>query len=218
MHLIDLSMTLGPEVEPVPGHPHFHTEPLTTLERDGVNNSLITLSIHTGTHIDAPYHFIQSGLTIDQVPLERLCGQAWLCDLRGTVKHEDGSRHRITVDDLRQAGLPAGGLADTILTIFTGWSEEHWNRPDFYTQNPFLAEETSHWLIEQGVKALALDHGIDGARPWPNHTIVLSASCCIIENLVNLAAILPQREFTMYALPIKMRENGGMARVIAQLG
>ena len=70
MDLIDLSMTLGPEVEPVPGHPHFHSQPLTTLERDGVNNSLITLSIHTGTHIDAAYHFIQSGQTIDQIPKE----------------------------------------------------------------------------------------------------------------------------------------------------
>ncbi|QBD77621.1 cyclase family protein [Ktedonosporobacter rubrisoli] len=217
MHLVDLSLTLGPEVEPVPGHPHFEARPLTTLERDGVNNSLITLSIHTGTHIDAPYHFIKTGQTIDQIPLEKLCGRAWLCDLRASVRHEDSMRHRITVEDLQGAGLPNEGLADTILTIFTGWSAEHWNRADFYTQNPFLDEQTSRWLMEQRVKALALDHGIDGAKPWPNHTIVLSEGCCIIENLVNLDAILPQRAFTMYALPVKMRENGGMARVIAQL-
>jgi kynurenine formamidase len=216
MQLIDLSMTLGPEVEPVPGHPHFHSEPLTTLEQDGVNNSLITLSIHSGTHIDAPYHFIQSGRTIDQVPLERLCGPGWLCDLRGVVESDTG-RHRITVDDLQLAGLPKTGLTDVILTVFTGWSVDHWNHPDFYKQNPYFDEETSRWLVDQGVKAVALDHSIDGAKPWPNHTIMLSTDRCIIENLINLDAILPHQAFTMYALPIKMRENGGMARVIAQL-
>jgi arylformamidase len=216
MQLIDLSMTLGPEVEPVPGHPHFHSEPLTTLERDGVNNSLITLSIHSGTHIDAPYHFIQSGRTIDQVPLEQLCGPGWLCDLRGVIEKDTG-RHRITVGDLQQAGLPQTGLTDVILTVFTGWSVNHWNHPDFYKQNPYFDEETSRWLVDQGVKAVALDHSIDGAKPWPNHTIVLSTDRCIIENLINLDAILPHQAFTMYALPIKMRENGGMARVIAQL-
>ncbi len=217
MRLIDLSMTLGPEVEPVPGHPHFHSQPLTTLERDGVNNTLLTLSIHTGTHIDAPYHFIQSGQTIDQIPIEQLCGRAWLCDIRSIVNREDGARHHITVEDLQQSGLPPDGLEDTILTIFSGWSADHWNKPDFYTRNPFLDEATSLWLVDQRVKALALDHGIDGAKPWPNHTIVLSTGRCLIENLVNLDAIQPQRQFTMYALPVKMRENGGMARVIAQL-
>jgi len=216
MHLIYLSMTLGPEVEPVPGHPHFHSQPLTTLERDGVNNSLLTLSIHTGTHIDAPYHFIKSGLTIDQIPLDQLCGRAWLCDMRGVINQSKG-RHHISRADLEQSGLPRDGLEGVILTIFTGWSEEHWNRSDFYTANPFLEEETAQWLMEQGVKTLALDHGIDGARPWPNHTIVLSTGRCLIENLVNLEAMLPQRQFTMYALPVKLRENGGMARVIAQL-
>jgi arylformamidase len=215
MHLIDLSMTLGPDVEPVPGHPHFSSAPLTTLERDGVNNSLLTLSIHTGTHIDAPYHFVANGQTIDQIPLDQLCGRAWLCDLRNIVNR--GGRHRITIEDLQQAGLPPDGLADVILTTFTGWSVTHWNRADFYTGNPFFDDETSRWLVEQRVKALALDHGVDGARPWPNHTIVLSTGRCLIENLINLDAILPQREFTMYALPVKMRENGGMARVIAQL-
>jgi arylformamidase len=217
MRLIDLSITLGPAVEPVPRHPRVQAEPLTTLERDGANNTLVTFSIHTGTHIDAPLHFIPGGKTMDEIPLDRLCGRAWLCDLRQVIPRQDGVRHQITVEDLKRGGLPPGGLKDVILTLFSGWAEEHWDKPDFYTANPYLHESASRWLAEEGIKALALDFGVDGARPWPNHPTFLSQEICLIENLVNLEAILPDRDFTMYALPVKMRENGGSARVIVQL-
>lgn len=217
MQLIDLTLPLGPEVEPVPGHPRVRAETLTTLERDGVNNTLVTYSIHTGTHVDAPRHFIAGGKTMDEIPLEQLCGRAWLCDLRGVVPLEGPERHQVTVADLERGGLPPDGLGGIILTLYTGWAERHWNRPDFYTGNPYLDESTSRWLVQQGIKALALDFGVDGARPWPNHPIFLGAEICLIENLVNLDQILPRREFTLLALPLKMRENGGSARVVALL-
>lgn len=215
MRLIDLSLALGPDVEPVPRHPRVHYEVLTTLERDGANNTLATFSVHTGTHIDAPLHFIPGGKTIDEIPIERLCGRAWLCDLRGIA----GRRSEIGVADLDRGGLPpAGGLKDCILTLFSGWAAERWDKPDFYTANPYLAEEAARWLVEQGIKALALDFSVDGGRPWPNHPIFLGREICLIENLVNLDRILPQREFTMFALPVKIRGgNGGPARVVATL-
>lgn len=217
MQLIDLSITLGPEVEPVPRHPRVQAEPLTTLERDGANNTLVTFSIHCGTHIDAPLHFIPGGKTMDQIPLDRTCGKAWLCDLRGVIPMGGPERHQITVEDLHKGGLPPDGLKDVILTIFTGWAHDHWDKPDFYLGNPYLHDSTSRWLVEQGIKALAVDISVDGAKPWPNHPTFLGNDVCLIENLINLDQILPRREFTMWALPIKMRENGGNARVIAQL-
>lgn len=215
MKLVDLSLTLGPEVEPVVGHPRVRYEPLTTIEKDGVNNTLATFSIHTGTHIDAPRHFFDNGTTMDQVPLDRLCGPAWICDLRPVYQ----PRRAFTVDDLRAGGLPEGErLDDLILVLYAGWSQGHWNQPDFYTGNPYLAEETARWLVEKRIKALALDFGVDGARPWPNHTILLGSGICLIENLIGLDQILPRREFTMIALPVKIKDgNGGPARVVGLL-
>lgn len=215
MKLVDLSLPLSPEVEPVVGHPRVHYEPLTTLERDGVNNTLATFSIHTGTHVDAPRHFFPEGKTIDQIPLERLAGPAWICDLRHYVQ----PRKAITVEDLRAGGLPAGEeLQDLILVLYSGWAVGHWNQPDFYTANPYLAEEAARWLVHKGIKALALDFGIDKARPWPNHSILLGKNICLIENVVGLDQILPRRDFTLLALPIKVQDgNGGPARVVALL-
>lgn len=215
MKLIDLSLPLGPDVQPVVGHPRVRYEPLTTLERDGVNNTLATFSIHTGTHVDAPRHFFQEGKTIDEIPLDRLAGRAWLCDLRDCVQ----PRKAFTVDDLRAGGLPPGEeLQDLILVLYSGWAAEHWDRPDFYTANPYLAEETARWLVHKGIKALALDFGVDSTRPWPNHSILLGKNICLIENLVGLDQILPRRDFTLFALPIKVKDgNGGPARVVALL-
>ena len=55
--LVDLSMPLSPKTVPVPGHPEPTFTPLHLLERDGVRNTVMSLSLHTATHIDAPSHF-----------------------------------------------------------------------------------------------------------------------------------------------------------------
>lgn len=69
--LIDLTMPFSSCTIPVPGHPQPAFESLHELERDGVRNTIMRISIHTGTHIDAPSHFIEDGDAIDDLPLDR---------------------------------------------------------------------------------------------------------------------------------------------------
>src|SRR3712207_7545392 len=86
---------------PVPGHPCPRFEPLTTLEEDGVRNTTMTISIHTGTHIDAPSHFIPDGASIDEIPIHRFRRPGVRLDLRSLA--EPGEP--ITLGHLKQAGL-----------------------------------------------------------------------------------------------------------------
>ena len=79
---LDLTMPFSERTIPVPGHPCPRFEPLTTLERDGVRNTVMTASIHTGTHVDAPSHFIQDGETIDEIPVDRFHRPGVRLDLR----------------------------------------------------------------------------------------------------------------------------------------
>ena len=65
--LVDLSMPLSPKTVPVPGHPEPTFVPLHLLERDGLRNTVMSLSLHTATHIDAPSHFIAHGSAIDEI-------------------------------------------------------------------------------------------------------------------------------------------------------
>ena len=204
-------MTFSPEITPVPGHPCAEIVPLHEHATHGRSNSVVRFSIHTGTHVDAPYHFFPDGLTMDQVPLERLLRPAVLCDLRERA----APRRPFTHADLEAGGLAAGGLHGRIPVLYSGWSAAHYTAPDFYTHNPYLAEDAAGWLSEEGIAALAVDFAVDPAEPYACHQVLLGQGIPLIENLIGLDRV-EQREFTLIAFPTKIGGgNGGQARVAA---
>jgi kynurenine formamidase len=218
LRLIDLTIPWGPEVEPVPGHPRIYYVPIHHHELHGLSTAYATFSIHTGTHIDAPYHFIKDGLTMEQVPLDWLNGAAVLLDLRAVAR----PRQALTVEVLRAAAGDAGELRDRRVVLWTGWAQEQWNTPAFYTDNPYLSNDAARWLVDSGARTLAVDFAVDGGPPkppghprYPVHLITLGANVCLIENLVNLDQI-GRRHFTLIAMPVPVKGgNGGPARVAA---
>ena len=209
--IVDLTMTFGPEITPVPGHPCAEIVPLHTHETHGRSNSIVRFSIHTGTHIDAPYHFDPRGRTIDQVPLDQLLRPAVLCDLRTRA----APQRAFTRADLQAGGLLPGTLRGCIPVLYSGWSAEHYRAPNFYTHNPYLDPDVASWLKEEGIAALAVDFAVDPAEPYPCHQVLLGAGIPLIENLIGLDR-LDRREFTLIAFPTKIGGgNGGQARVAA---
>ncbi|OLC28540.1 MAG: hypothetical protein AUH31_08975, partial [Armatimonadetes bacterium 13_1_40CM_64_14] len=191
MRLIDLTIPWGPEVEPVPGHPHIYYVPIHHHELHGLSTSYATFSIHTGTHIDAPYHFIKDGLTIDRVPLEWLNGPAVLVDLRSQAR----PGQPFTVDAV-QAAAGDADLRDRRVVLWSGWAQAKWNDRAFYRDNPYVSNEAAQWLVRTGVRALGVDFAVDGGPPkppgqpkYPVHLITLGADVCLIENLINLNQI-----------------------------
>lgn len=212
--LVDLSMTWGRKVQPLEGHPQIAFEPITTHEKDKRSNTKVTFSIHTGTHIDSPYHFFPNGKTIEQLPLETFIGTAILVDLRGVAK----PGHEITLNELKEEGeLTKDNVEGKRIVLWGDWAEHRWNTPDLYKNNPYLSEEAAEWLRDSGIAALALDFAVDGAAPYPNHPILLGAEIPLIENLVNLNQI-KSREFTLIAFPLSIEGgDGSPARVIAKI-
>jgi kynurenine formamidase len=210
MKIIDLSLTWGSSITPVPGQPSISFSPLTTHEEHGRSNTKVVFSIHTGTHIDAPFHFVPGGLTIDKVDLNVFYGPAVLLDLRKSAQ----PKKPITVDDLRSAGLAETELQGKRLVLYSGWAQDHWNKPNFYTENPYIAEETAKFLSTSGIVALGVDCGVDSGEPYPVHNIMLGAGIPLIENLINLDEL--PKTFTLAAFPLKVENgDGGPARVAA---
>ena len=207
-------MPFSPRVTPLEGHPRILLKPITTHENEGRSNTEVLFSIHTGTHIDAPYHFYKNGLTIDQVPLEKLVGKAYLCDLRGIAN----SGTALELSHLQAAGVPpADRLRGNRLVLFADWAAPRWEREVLYQGNPYLAESTAEWLVKIGLDTLALDFSVDKASPYPCHQILLGAGIPLVENLVNLDQV-GVREFTLIALPLKIEKgDGAPARVLAAL-
>lgn len=211
--LTDLTMPFSPRTIPVPGHPQPEFETLTDLERDGVRNTVIRISIHTGTHIDAPSHFIADGAAIDEVAIDRFHRPGLRLDLGDAAPGEP-----ISLAQLEAAGFDAARARDTILLLATGWADRAWRSERLYGDNPFLAGDAAEAVAESGPSALGLDFAVDEQRPWPNHTTLLGADILLIENLVGLPH-LPANGFEVIAFPLRLEgENGGPARVVASFG
>ena len=81
--LIDMTHTITPEIPIYPGTPVPALTPACTLTRDGFRETLLTLSSHTGTHMDAPAHLLQDGRTLDQMPMSQFSGRATVLDVSG---------------------------------------------------------------------------------------------------------------------------------------
>src|SRR3954454_22120051 len=107
--LVDLTMPLSSKTMPVPGHPAPMLTPLHLLERDGVRNTLMCMSLHTGTHVDAPSHFLEDGSAIDEIPLERCHRPGLRLDLTGIAPGA-----AIPRENRDPVGFHPGSTRDTI--------------------------------------------------------------------------------------------------------
>jgi arylformamidase len=215
--LIDLSHPLHEGMLTFPGLNHPRTE-VTQLARHGVEGRAtrrLVLGTHTGTHLDAPLHFIEGGGSIDQVPLSTLVGPAVVVDLGPAGPLEEISRERL-------AAAAGGRLRHPRVLLRFGWSQR-FGRMDFYTESPFLARDACTWLVQQGAALVGMDvpspddprlgHGSE--EDSPNHHILLGAGVILLEYLNDLERISAPEVF-LAALPLRVRgADGAPARVIA---
>ena len=206
---VDLSHTLDEKTQVYPGDPSFRCCPLLTIDHDGNNVASISMGSHTGTHVDAPYHFVQEGKRIDEVALSQFIGTTVVVDLSSKTPRE-----RITWCDLapyaetlkRHVSENATGV---ILLIRTDWSK-HWGS-DMYFEHPYLAREAAEGIVAIGVRTF----GTDTLSPdetyvdpevesdFAAHQVILGAGGVIAENLTNLQAI-QDGEWIVSLVPLKI--------------
>ena len=211
---MDLSRRVDDATQVYPGDPAVRLAPATTIAAAGVNVLEVHMGSHSGTHVDAPYHFVEDGPRIDQMDPKLFVGPAVVMDVRGK-----GPRGRITVEDLRpyEHRLFEGVVA----VVRTGW-EERYGTPEYY-DHPFLDRRAAHLILDAGAKTLAIDAlNVDetvteGEHPegYPVHHVVLGAGGVISENLANLAAVdFPDPIVSL--LPIKLgASDGAPVRAVA---
>jgi kynurenine formamidase len=200
--LIDLSVTLNQQTPVYPGDPVIKIEPAGVIERDGWNDHVISVNTHVGTHIDAPLHMIAGGKTLDQVPIEQFVGRGRMIEVGKAFD----------LEDIKQADVQEGDIV-----LFRTGMSENYQEPVYFEEYPAMSEEVASYLVDRKVKMVGVDAGsVDNADGFPIHKILLGGEVLIIENLANLDK-LTGKEFTVYALPIKLDIDGAPARVIAEV-
>lgn len=182
------------------------------MKKDGVNLTKIIMGSHTGTHLDAPRHFIPDGIGIDQIPPEKLIGEAYVADLS---KRPMGSG--ITSKDLRRE-LDNKIVKDDIVVVYTGCSQ-HWGDASISRAYTYLAGDAAEYLVSQKVRAVGIDFlSVERfSAPEPvAHKTLLSNGIFIIESLSGALKQFVGKRVLMICMPIKLQDgDGAPARVVA---
>jgi arylformamidase len=175
-----------------PGDPPCRVGWAARVPTDGVNVAELCLSPHTGTHADGPYHVLEDGARIGDVPLGAFIGAAHVLEISGMM--EIG-------EDWIAAHLPP---ACERLLLRTG----AWGDPDVFPAAwPALAEDAARLLVARGVRLVGTDAPSPDAaeaRDLPVHRVLLGAGVAIVENLL-LDEVAPG-EYELVALPLRFAE------------
>ncbi|ASJ17245.1 cyclase [Thermococcus chitonophagus] len=189
MGIVDLTMWLGKDTPTFPGDPEVEVTPWAKIGDNGFYMNMIKMGEHSGTHVDAPAHFIEGGETIDRVALEKFIGIGIAID----VRDGDGNigPHEIPSD-----------IENKVVLLLTGGRE--------------LSREAAEKLVKSNIKAVGTDNASIGSHEV--HKILLSAGIPIYENLVNLEKLIG-KEFLFIGLPLKIKDGSGSpVRAIAIVG
>jgi len=251
LELIDLSVPLedGAVSEPMPASIHYVThedeglaqmQQLFGIEPDDLVYSngqgwaieKIEAITHTGTHVDAPYHYGaesegRPARRIDEVPLE----WCFAPGVRIDVRHKQAGEE-ITVADLEAALAKIDyTLAERDIVLLWTGADQRLESPDYF-QQPGLGRDGVLWLVEQGVRVIGIDAYTidrpfadmvadfrrtgDGRHIWPAHFAGITREYCQIEKLANLDRLPRPHGFWVSCLPVKIaRASAGWCRAVA---
>jgi arylformamidase len=208
--LIDLSMDI------YHGAPTFASDPKcavivhNTVDTIGYNISQLSISTHQGTHLDAPFHFLNEGTTVDQLDLHQCIGEALLVDL----SHKK-AREAIDVADFLpyESRIHEG----TRLIYRTDWHTEY-PLKHYFSDFPYMTIELAQWLADRKIAMIGMDVPTPNPTDYdPIHKILLGAGIVIVEGLARLGDI-GQEEFFFFAAPLKITgRDGSPIRAIAML-
>jgi kynurenine formamidase len=207
MKVLDLTMSLSPEIKVFPGSPQPFFIPWSTLDMQGYDSEVMTMSTHTGTHMDAPSHFFKGKKAIGDIPASRLVCNAVL------IRVPKKAGQTIGVSDIEGNDINPG---DAVI-FATGWERRHKSK-DYMTANPGLSKAAARYLVRKKVNLAGIDGpSIDPGRDskFSAHKILLPAGVLAVENLRNLGKIKKKR-FTLVVAPLKLEgATGSPARALA---
>ncbi|SMD31504.1 cyclase family protein [Picrophilus oshimae] len=207
--IIDLTNSIYNEMPVWPSSPLPEIKRSGIIPREDYNIEEIKTMTHTSTHIDAPYHFSESGETVDNLNLRSIVGDGFCIEIDKKPGEE------ITAQDLRSKWRE---YYNNIILIRTGFSKIRSFDRNFLYNFPGLSMDAADFFMDKNVKTIGID--TLGIEPYwhsdfPVHKKLLSRGFIFIEDM-NLENLIEGKRYFIVALPIKIKNgSGAMARCIA---
>ncbi len=207
MTIYDVTVPLSPLTPVWPGDPPIILEQVSSMDKgDHDNVSRFACSVHSGTHVDAPHHFLNDRRTVEKLSLDVLTGSALVIQAADELDV-------ISADFLDHAPIPDG----TERLLIKTRNSNLWKKLDteFYKKFVGIRLDGAEWLVRRGVKLVGIDYL--SVAPYhqsiPTHQVLLKPGIILLEGL-DLSAVSPG-SYELYCLPLKLTgSDGAPARVI----
>jgi len=210
--IIDLTYDLeeGMTSFNAPWHPHFEITQLGRHGFEGRETRKITLGTHTGTHMDAPLHFVKGGKSLEKIPLDKLIGKVTIVDFSYLKEDESVTKEM----------LSSVNITERMLFNF-GWGK-YWGDKKFYSGYPFFTKDAAEYLVSKGVKLVGMDipspddsridlsgNVLGSDRDSPIHKIFLSNEVILVEYIANLDKVKGNDNWKIIVMPLKIKGADG---------
>ena len=221
----DLSHVVTPDFPMYPGAPQMDIILLRTIQQNGFYKNLLVLDEHTGTHMDAPAHFVPDGTSAERLPVERLVAPLAVIDISDRAASDPDAQ--LMPDDIlawegQHGPLPAGAF----VAMNSGWDAKVGDPASYLNQDasglphfPGFHPDAAAMLVNErdigaiGVDTVSLDFG--AATVFDTHLTVLGAGKYGIENLAALGSVPPSGATIIIGGPKHLNASGGPTRALA---
>ncbi len=223
--VVDLTHPFSAALPVYPGYEPVQIRQRFSIPQDGFAANEVTFDEHTGTHVDAPVHFVAGAVSADRLPVDRLLAPLVVVSVSERAAREPGTL--VSIDDLvqwekRHGRIPAGAL----VAMHSGWDVRAASADRFLNrdakgamQTPGFSGQAARFLVTErdvcgvGVDTLSLDAG--AAEKFVAHLAILGAGKYGVEMMANLGRVPPAGATAIVGAPKHVGATGGPARVLA---
>lgn len=223
--VVDLTHTLSPDFPVFPFYRPVQIRRLATVEADGWGASELTYAEHTGTHLDAPAHFVAGGTTADGIDVERFVAPLVVVSIVEKAARDDDAL--LSVDDLhawerRHGRIPPGA----VVALHSGWEARLAHPGRFLNadasgamHSPGFCAAAARWLVDErevaGAATDTVSLDVGASTDYAAHRVFLPAGRFGLENVARLGTIPPAGATIVVGGPKHLGATGGPARLLA---
>ncbi|WP_028544338.1 cyclase family protein [Paenibacillus taiwanensis] len=204
MKLIDLTHPIQNYVPVYPGDSEMELVQTKYLSSDGYCNHQLTINMHTGTHIDGPMHLIESELYLSDFPLDSFVGTGTLLNVSGMSQIEYKDEYEYLISE------------GTMLILYTGYSN-YFGQEKYFKEHPILTQQFAELVVRKKIRLIGLDTPSPDRFPFEIHKYLFDNRVLIAENLTNVERLLDVNSFEIIALPLLVKADSSVARIIARV-
>jgi kynurenine formamidase len=202
--IIDLSHIIQDGMPVYPGDTETELVQSKYIQKDYYNNHQMTINMHAGTHIDGPMHLMECNEYLNEFPLENFIGEGCLLDvsMETIIDYKEEYEHLIKQEQ--------------IVILYTGHSK-FYGQAKYFSDYPILTVAFAELLVRKKVKMIGLDTPSPDKYPFEIHKCLFQNKILITENLTNVEQLLTVKSFEVIALPLHIRADSSIARVVARI-